>query len=120
MKKLSNIIKLTQNQINQKKIEILGLLKHDELVDATERAVRDMEAQLKQTKKGLRHLSIEHLKNDGELIAIIARDAPFTGQTQYCIFIKIKSIGEAIIKFQIWEISKGKPRISIVSSHLSK
>lgn len=118
MEKLANIISLTDGQKNHIKNKILGLLKQDELVDASERALREMDAQLKLTKSGVIELSINHIEKGGEIISVEARDAPYTGQQQHCIIPKITSIGNTLIKFQIHEITKGKPRLSIFSAHL--
>lgn len=118
MEKLANIISLTDGQKKHIKNKILGLLKQDELVDASERALREMDAQLKLTKSGLIDLSINHIEKSREIISVEARDAPYTGQQQQCIIPNIKSIGDALIKFQMYEISKGKLRLSIISAHL--
>lgn len=120
MEKFANIVVLPEGQKEKIKEDLLNLLNRDELVDTSEKALRDMDAQLKLTKIGVINESINYIEQGGEIISITARHASHKGELQHCIIPHIENIGNAIIKFQFYEISKNKTRLSIFSAHLDE
>lgn len=120
MNKFANIVVLPEDQKDKIKKDLLDLLSKDELVDASGRAMREMDTQLKLTKLGVINESISYIEQGGEIISVTARHASYKGELQHCITPHIENRGDAVIKFQFYEISKNKTRLSIFSAHLDE